>query len=203
MLDIMIRDGSDNRQSLDDVMRQLYRTTYKAGRGFTSADWWRTVSKAAGGKNFDEFYRRYVDGRDPYPWDQVLPLAGLRMVQDTVREARLGIATAADSAGGIIVTQVQPGGAAEEAGVKSGDVLLALGDIPVTDPTFGQKFRDRFGKEEGQALPIRVRRDTQTVTLNGKVRLVARLERRLELDPAAPDKAVRVREGIFKGTTGG
>jgi len=202
MLDVMIRDGSDNRQSLDDVMRHLYRTTYKAGRGFTSADWWRAVSKAAGGKSFDDFYRRFVDGRDPYPWDQVLPLAGLRMVQDTVREARLGISTAMDSAGGIIVTEVQSGGAAEEAGVKSGDVLLALGDIAVTDPTFGQKFRDRFGKDDGQPLPIRVRRDTQTVTLNGKVRLVARLQSRLEPDPAAPDKAVRVREGIFKGTTG-
>jgi predicted metalloprotease with PDZ domain len=201
MLDIMIRDASDNRQSLDDVMRQLYRTTYKAGRGFTGADWWRAVSKAAGGKSFDDFNRRYVDGREPFPWDQVLPLAGLRMVQDTVREARLGIATAMDSAG-IVVTQVQPGGAAEAAGVKSGDVLLALGDIPVTDPTFGQKFRERFGKEDGQVLPIRVRRDTQTVTLNGKVRLVARVEGRLAPDSSASAKAARVRQGIFTGTTG-
>ena len=203
MLDIMIRDASDNRQSLDDVMRELYRTTYKAGRGFTGADWWRTVSKDAGGKKFDDFYRKYVDGRDPYPWDQVLPLAGLRMARDTVREARLGLATALDSTGGVLVTQVQPGSAAEEAGVKSGDVLLALGDIAVTDPTFGQKFRDRFGKEDGQPLPIRVRRAGQEVTLNGKVRLVARLQSRLEMDSTASAKAVRVRDGIFKGTTGG
>ena len=73
----------------------------------------------------------------------------------------------------------------------------------MTDPTFGPKFRERFGKEDGQPLPIQVRRDTQTVTLNGKVRLVARVQSRLELDPAASPKAVRVREGIFKGTTGG
>jgi predicted metalloprotease with PDZ domain len=202
MLDIMIRDASDNRQSLDDVMRELYRTTYKAGRGFTAADWWRTVSKAAVGKNFDDFYRKYVDGREPYPWDQVLPLAGLRIARDTVREARLGIATALDSTGGVLVSQVQPGSAAEEAGVKSGDVLLALGDIAVTDPTFGPKFRDRFGKQDGQPLPIRVRRAGQEVTLNGKVRLVARLQSRLELDSTASGKAVRVRDGIFKGMTG-
>jgi predicted metalloprotease with PDZ domain len=201
MLDVLIRDGSDNRQSLDDVMRDLYRTTYKAGRGFNSADWWRTVSRAAGGKSFDDFYRRYVDGRDPYPWDRVLPLAGLRMVQDTVREPRLGIGTAQDSTGAVVVSQVLPGGAAEEAGLKSGDVLLALGDIPVTDPGFAPKFRERFGKEDGQPLPIRVRRDTQTITLNGKVRLVARVENRLDLDPAASEKAVRVREGILKGMT--
>ena len=112
MLDVMIRDASDNRQSLDDVMRQLYRSTYKAGRGFTAADWWRAVSKAAGGKSFDEFSQKYVDGREPYPWDQVLPLAGLRVAQDTVREARLGIGTTLDSTGRVTVATVEPGGAA-------------------------------------------------------------------------------------------
>jgi predicted metalloprotease with PDZ domain len=202
MLDIMIRDASDNRRSLDDVMRDLYRTTYKAGRGFTGADWWRAVSAAAGGRSFSEFAAKYVDGREPYPWAQVLPLAGLRTVSDTLREPRLGLAAARDSAGGVLVSQVLPGGAAEEAGVRAGDVLLALGDIAITDPDFGPKFRERFSKDEGQALPIQVRRAGQNMTLNGKVRLVTRVESRLELDPSASAKAVRVREGIFKGGTG-
>jgi predicted metalloprotease with PDZ domain len=201
MLDIMIRDASDNRRSLDDVMRELYRTTYKAGRGFTGADWWRTVSKAANGRSFSDFAAKYVDGREPYPWAEVLPLAGLRVVTDTVREARLGIATAQDSAGNIRVTQVVPGGAAQEAGVKSGDVLLALGALPLTDPNFGPRFRELFGKEEGQPLPIQVRRNGQTMTLNGKVRLVPRVENRLEIDQGAPEKAARVREGLFRGMT--
>jgi predicted metalloprotease with PDZ domain len=203
LLDIIIRDASDNRRSLDDVMRELYRTTYKAGgRGFAATDWWRTVSKAANGRSFSEFYAKYVDGREPYPWAEVLPLAGLRAVTDTIREARLGIATGQDSTGAVVVTQVLPGGAAEEAGVKSGDAILAIGDLPLTDPNFGPRFRERFGKEEGQALPIQVRRNGQTLTLNGKVRLVPRVETHLDIDQGAPAKAARVREGIFKGTTG-
>jgi predicted metalloprotease with PDZ domain len=202
MLDIMIRDASDNRHSLDDVMRELYRTTYKAGRGFTGPNWWQTVSKAADGRSFGDFYAKYVDGRAPYPWAQILPLAGLRAVADTIREPRLGLGAARDSAGGVLVSQVLPGGAAQEAGVRAGDVLLALGDIPITDPDFGPKFRERFSKNEGQALPIQVRRDGQTLTLNATVRLVPRVESRLELDPNASPKAVRVRDGIFKGTTG-
>ena len=199
LLDIMIRDASDNQRSLDDVMRELYRSTYKAGRGFTGADWWRTVSKAAGGQSFTEFAAKYVDGREPYPWGQVLPLAGIRMVSDTIREPRLGIAAARDSAGGVLVTGVLPGGTAEDAGVRSGDVLLALGDIAITDPNFGPKFRERFSKDDGQPLPIQVRRDGQTLTLNGKVKVVPKVQSRLELDPSASAKAVRVREGIFKG----
>lgn len=82
LLDIMIRDASNNSNSLDTVMRTLYNTTYKHGKGFTSSNWWSEVSRASGGKSFDEFRRRYIDGREPMPVDAVLALAGLRVVRD-------------------------------------------------------------------------------------------------------------------------
>jgi predicted metalloprotease with PDZ domain len=202
MLDVLIRDGSDNRRSLDDVMRELYRSAYKKGRGFTATDWWPAVSRAAGGRSFTEFNARYIDGRDPFPWSDVLPRAGLREVSDTVREPRVGVATAQDSAGAIVVQQVQPGGVAHEAGVKAGDQLIALGDVAILDPDFGTAFRTRFGKNEGDSLPIRVLRGTDTLTLHGIVRLVARVETKLAADPNASEKAKRVRRGIFTGTVG-
>jgi predicted metalloprotease with PDZ domain len=203
MLDVLIRDGSDNRRSLDDVLRELYRSAYKKGRGFTAADWWPAVSRAAGGRSFTEFNARYIDGRDPFPWSDVLPRVGLRQVTDTVREPRVGVATAQDSAGAIVVQQVQPGGVAQKAGVKAGDQLLALGDIEIMDPDFGTAFRARFGKNEGDSLPIRVRRGTDTLTLHGVVRLSARVESRLDADPNAREKAARIRHGILTGTVTG
>jgi len=202
MLDIQIRDASDNRQSLDDVLRQLYQSVYKKGRGYTAADWWTAVSKAAGGRSFTDFYDQYVDGREPYPLDRILPLAAMRISADTVREPRLGIASIVDSTG-VVVAAVQPGSAAEEAGVRRGDRLLALGDLSVTSPDFGPTFRAKFGKEEGAPLPFKVKRGADTLTLNGKVRLVARLEQRIEPDPNPTPKALRIRSGILKGTTGG
>jgi predicted metalloprotease with PDZ domain len=201
MLDVMIRDGSDNARSLDDVLRRLYQGTYKKGRGFSGTDWWPEVTRAAGGRNFTDFYSRYIDGREPYPLDRILPLAGMRVATDTVREPRLGLQTSADSSG-IVVAGVLPGGAAAEAGVQPGDQLLALGDLSVTDPNFGSAFRARFGKQEGAPLPIKVRRGTDSLTLNGKVQLGARLEQRIESDPSASAKAVRIRNGILKGTVG-
>ncbi len=198
LLDILIRDASDNRRSLDDVLRELYRTTYKRGRGFTAADWWGAVSRAAGGRSFADFNARYVDGREPLPYGAVFPLAGLRVAADTVREPRLGLAAAPDSAG-VRVAAVQPGGVAEEAGVKVGDVLLALGDLAINDPNFGPSFRTRFAHAEGQELPIKLRRGADTLTVMGKVRLVERVEARVEADPAASPKAVRIRNGILKG----
>ena len=103
----------------------------------------------------------------------------------------------------MLIAALLPGGAAEEAGVKVGDRLLALGDLSVTDQNFGPKFRSKFGKEDGAPLPIRVVRGTDTLTLNAKARLVSRLERRLVADPAATPKAQRIRNGILRGTTGG
>jgi predicted metalloprotease with PDZ domain len=200
MLDVLIRDGSDNARSLDDVLRQLYRSAYKKNRGYTANDWWPSVTTAAGGRSFTEFYARYVDGRDPYPLDGVLPLAGMRIRSDTVREPRLGIQSIADSSG-IVVAGVLPGGPAQEAGVEAGDRLISLGDLSVTDPDFGPAFRARFGQRDGAPLPIKVRRGTDTLTLNGKVRLAARVERRIEADPAANPKAVRIRTGILRGST--
>jgi predicted metalloprotease with PDZ domain len=200
MLDIMIRDASDNRSSLDLVMRELYRTTYKRGRGFTATDWWGAVSRAAGGRSFADFNARYVDGREPYPWDRVLALAGMRMVADTIREPRLGVATAQDSTGAVVVEELAPRGVMDEAGVKVGDRLVALGNTPIDSPDFGKAYRERFGRSEGDSLPIRVVRGTDTLTLHGKVRLVARVENRLDFEPNAAEKAVRIRNGIMKGT---
>jgi predicted metalloprotease with PDZ domain len=93
LLDIMIRDASNNRESLDNVLRDLYTTDYKNDRGFTSDEWWAAVTRAANGKSFADFYARYVDGRDPVPYDAVLPLAGLRLLRDTLNEPRVGIGT--------------------------------------------------------------------------------------------------------------
>jgi hypothetical protein len=70
------------------------------------------------------------------------------------------------------------------------------------DPDFGTAFRARFGKSEGDSLPIRVLRGSDTLTLHGVVRLDARVETRLAADPDASEKAKRVRNGIITGTVG-
>jgi predicted metalloprotease with PDZ domain len=199
MLDIMIRDASDNRRSLDDVMKELYDNTWKKGKGFTSTDFWGAVSRAAGGKSFTDFNTRYVDGREPYPWATVLPLVGLQFVSDSVREPRLGVFTAADSTGGVRVTSVTEGGAAMQAGVRANDVLVSVGEIAVIDASFGQKFRAKYSTAaEGAPLPIVVKRGTQNLTLNGALRFTVRTQSRITVDTKASPKAVRIRSGIWK-----
>ncbi|MGH9885448.1 MAG: PDZ domain-containing protein, partial [bacterium] len=199
ILDVMIRDASDNKHSLDDVMRGLYQKTYKKGRGFTATDWWGAVSEAANGKSFTAFNAKYIDGREPFPWDSILPMAGLRAKQERV--PRLGVLTQQD-ANGILVANVAEGSSADAAGVRVGDYLVAVGDVAVEDQQFGARLRSRYGASvEGSPLSIKVRRGTETITLAGTLRFAAG-ELMIELDPDAKPKAVRIREGILRGTTG-
>jgi len=199
LLDIMIRDASDNKKGLDDVFRELYQTAYKQKwTGFTSEQWWGAVSRAAGGKSFDEFNAKYVDGREPMPFATVLPLGGFRIKVDTIREPRLGVTSAPDSSG-VRVAEVQPGSPAEAAGLRPGDYLDQVGDIPVRDPSFGEQFRNRYAKAEGTKVPVKIRRGGQSLDLQIEVRLAERTEQRLMIDPAASPNAVRIRNGILKG----
>jgi len=201
LLDIMIRDGSDNHASLDEVFRSLYNAAYKNGRGFTLDEWWSTVSKAANGKSFTDFYSRYIDGREPFPYDRVLPLAGLRVAKDTTMVPQLGISSLQDSTG-LHVTQVLAGSAAEAAGVQPGDDLISVGGIEATDPDWTDKFRSRYARQaEGTSLPVVVRRNGANLTLNARLHFVARVESRLSEDPRASAKAKRVRDGLLRGIT--
>jgi predicted metalloprotease with PDZ domain len=201
LIDVMIRDASDNKSSLDDVMRSVYQSTFKqGGRGFTAQDWWSAVSKAAGGKAFAETNAKYIDGRDAFPWSEVLPLAGLRIRTDTIKEPRLGVFTAPDSSGGVRITLLEPGGAAEQAGAKPGDVLVSVGEIPVNDASFGPRFRQRYSRGEGTKIPLVVRRDGREETLSMTVVMSTRTEDHVMFDPGASPKAVRIRRGILSGT---
>jgi len=203
LLDILIRDASDDRQSLDDVMRALYDSTYKRGRGFTAADWWGAVSRAAAGRSFAAFDQRYIDGAGPFPYDSVLRLAGLRLTADTAPVRQLGFTSAVDPIG-VRVVSVEPGGAAAAGGLQRDDHLVSIGDVVVSDTTFADQVRNRYarpGRLASVAAVVQRHEVAQTLMVplrygpGGGLLLVA--------DPDATAKAQRIRSGILRGPLGG
>jgi predicted metalloprotease with PDZ domain len=198
LLDIVIRDATDNAGSLDGVLRALYQSTYLRGRGFTSDEFWATASRTAGGKSLADFGRRFVAGDEPLPFDSILPLAGMRLISEKLRVPRLGITSFGDSTGSR-VTSVVGGGPYALAGGLANDTIIVLGGIPVaSDPDFSA-FRRRWAGHDGESFPIEIRRAGQPMTLTAKVVLVDRTETRLEFDPAASARALRVRQGLLHG----
>jgi predicted metalloprotease with PDZ domain len=200
-LDIMIRDATDNAASLDGVMRSLYAADYKTGKGFTPAEWWGAVSRAAKGANMAEFNEKYVDGRERYPWDQWLAKAGWRLHTDTLHQPRMGVSFQKDSAG-LLVVLIEPGSMAATAGIKPGDLVTSIDGIATTNPAW-EGWRQKFALRESAPIAIRLIRDGAAMTIHPLVKFALLIDRKLEPDPGASDKAKRIREGILKGVTAG
>ncbi|MGA9882556.1 MAG: hypothetical protein WBQ34_02430 [Candidatus Acidiferrales bacterium] len=79
MLDLEIRDATDDHKSLDDVMRRMNDEYAKAGRYYNDSEGVLRVVNEVSGKDFSDFFRRYVSGTDEIPYDQFLSVAGLRV----------------------------------------------------------------------------------------------------------------------------
>jgi predicted metalloprotease with PDZ domain len=183
LLDISIRDATDNAHNLDEVMRALYTHDYRQNKGFSTADLLSEL-RAAGMPDVDTFYRRYIDGRDSLPYETVFAKAGLVFHRQVVTSPFVGLSTGTTPTGGIVVQQVSPNSSAETAGVQPGDLLTNIGGIPVTtDHDWGGEYRTRYRGKAGQPLTITVQREGRPVTLNATVQ--ERSTSRVTLERAA------------------
>jgi predicted metalloprotease with PDZ domain len=199
LLDISIRDATDNKHSLDEVARNLYTRFYKQGKGFRTDDLLALLTEA-GLPDARGFYQKYINGRDELPYEQILPKGGIAVMRHNTTSPMLGIqmGTVANVVAGVV-----PGGAAEAAGLMPGDTLVSVGDVrTASDQDWGPTFRDHYRGKAGAPLPIVVRRDGTSRTLNGTV--VERTVNTFILSKAAsPDaRAARIWHGLATGTVG-
>ena len=201
LLDILIRDASNGARSLDDVMRGLYDETYRARwRGFTSAEWWGAVSRAAGGRSFADFDRRYITGRETMPIDSVLALAAWHVSRDTVRHLRLG-AQVLPGDGCLRLISVDAASPAHAAGLRAEDCLMKVGGVSVATMADWPKVLARYDGTTSTTLPVAYRRATDTLSAALPVRRSTRVVVRLEELPNATAKARQIRTGILTGRT--
>src|SRR5205807_63604 len=90
LLDSLSRDRTNNSKSLDDVLRAMNRDFAKQGKLYRdSLDVRLEAEKVAGG-SFEDFFEKYVAGTEPFPYEQILGLAGLALRTTEHRRAALG-----------------------------------------------------------------------------------------------------------------
>ena len=90
LLDVSIRDATNNVRSLDDVMRALFTRFYQRGKGFSTNDL-LALLREVGMPDVDGFYQRYINGREPLPYEAVLAKAGITPNRRTVATPFLGV----------------------------------------------------------------------------------------------------------------
>lgn len=171
LLDLEIRRRSGGAHSLDDVMRALYRDFFKKGRNYTPEDFQRTA-EAAAGASLEEFFRRYVRGREELDYDAALAWAGLHL--DTASDAAgrtaptvadLG-ATLEERDGRLNVRNVPAGTAAYEQGLSAADQIVAVDGYRATLAFLNERIAD---KRPGEQLTLNVFRGDELRTLSIKL----------------------------------
>ena len=75
-LDLQIRKSTENRSSLDDVMKRMYRDFGLTENRYTMADVIRIVNQITG-EDFKPFFKKYVSGTERLPLAEYFTNAGI------------------------------------------------------------------------------------------------------------------------------
>jgi predicted metalloprotease with PDZ domain len=195
LLDILIRDRTDNERSLDDVLRGMNMEFAKQGRTYRDSLDVRLMAEKVAGGSFEVFFRKYVAGAQELPYGQILPLAGLELRSTEKKRATLGFFAERDSNGMLVVQSVEP--MAADAGLRAGDAIVSWnGSEPPRNPEGWA-----YSQKPGSVLRLKVRRDEKELSLD--LRLGERSETLYFITPDAhpSDKGRRIREGLLQGVT--
>jgi len=197
LLDILIRDRTNNERSLDDVMRTMNENFAKKGKTYRdSLDVQLTAEEIAGG-SFQDFFGKYVTRAEPLPCESLLAKAGLLLKQREIVRAELGFSMDRDAGGKSVVLSVVPGSTAERAGLLADDEITNFnGENVPRRPEYWLR-----NKKPGDTLKLTVLRNEKPVeisfALGGKSQSIFAIAE----DPQASPSARAIREGLLRGKT--
>lgn len=171
MLDMEIRRSSGGAKSLDDVLRHLYNEFFKKGRNYSPTDL-KKAAETMAGRSLDEFFSKYVSGREELDYNSILKNFGLELLTkslNTREQPYLGAMTGMQGER-LTVSMVVAGSPAWEQGVNTGDQILALDGNRVTQQNF-QSFI--AAKQPGDKVKLTIFRFDELmeleITLGGRV----------------------------------
>lgn len=132
------------------------------------------------------------------------PVTKPTLIRDDLRGPQLGVILSPDGKAGVRIVAVTPDGAAAQAGLRSGDSLLAIGDTAVAGADGTARLthaRDLLGKlEPGKTVRIRYQRDGKAASLTATPRLGQRV---MVFENADGSQFVSNREILLRRFPGG
>jgi predicted metalloprotease with PDZ domain len=208
LLDLEIRARTEGRKSLDDVMRSMYARFYEApaatyylpGHGYEERDILLAVNEVAG-SDFGDFFRRYVEGLDPLPYKAVLTKAGLILKSSVAPGAApsLGILTQPEATG-VRIVEVQPGSAADRAGLSRDDLLVAVDNFSLATASLDDRLRIY---PAGTEVPFTVQRHAERQIITVKLDPPPVNQYSIEASPDATPSEVNLRRAWLGAAASG
>ncbi len=148
LLDLDIRARTKNEKNLDDVFRYLLeahglpKPGFDEDTGFQDAVE-KITAQGGGDADFSAFFNSYVAGVEEFDYNAYLQTVGLRLevtADEKLIKASLELETTMQG-DQFVVSGLKFSGAAYEAGVMTGDVLLLLDDERVIESTLAARLK--------------------------------------------------------------
>ena len=166
LLDAQVREATDGRRSLDDVMKTAY-ARYSGDRGFRPGEFEAVASEVAG-VDLGNWFDRAVRSTDELDYEPALDRYGLEFASDARpaehATAWLGLDTRADR-GRLLVTGVRRGTPGYQAGFNVGDEVLAIDDYRVL-PEAWERRLDLY--RAGDEVVVLVARRERLIRLDAR-----------------------------------
>lgn len=198
MLDFRIRYATNNKRSLDDVMRKLYYEYYKKkGRGFTEDELKKEITTVAGEK-MDDFFE-YIYTLKPLDYKRYFSFAGL-LVDETPKKipAYSGV-VAGERRDTVMVNNVDWQSPAWNAGLRRQAKIISVNGQPVKSLAEYNKALD--GKQTGDEIRLQVISGNESMLLKYILGDKEEKSYAISIDPSASEKAIKVRKGWLYGQT--
>ncbi|MBP8868067.1 MAG: M61 family metallopeptidase, partial [Propionivibrio sp.] len=171
-LDLILRQKTADRVSLDTLMRALWQRYGQTGRGLGEEDF-RQLAEELSGLKLARFFADYVDGTRELPLKSLLAASGFRLHWEAAKTPALGVKSEAQGSEVRLAT-VYDGGAAQTAGLASGDVLVAIDGLRVSATSLEKQLARH---SPGDLLKVHAFRRDELMCFS------------LRLDPPASDTA--------------
>lgn len=175
VLDLKIRNETKNQNSLDTVMRTLYKEFYQERkRGFTDEEF-REVCERTAGVSLAEFFDDYIYSTKDVDFAKYYAYAGLKV--DTQLRAGPGAYLGADMAGsGTVISRVEMDSPARAAGLSAQDQILGVDGSPIGNRKMDDILKTR---KPGDTMKVLVARRERIEEIN--VVLGTKMERSFKL----------------------
>jgi len=195
-LDLLIREQTVGRRSLDDVMRLLWRRYKRAGEayaGVTDNELGPAIREATG-VDLARALRAWTRDTGEPDFAQLLPAFGVRVERtgalDSPHFALLGCRVASGPEGRI--SQVFDGGPAQAAGLSAGDQLVALDGLRAGSGRIDALLA-RY--RPGERVEVLAFRRDELLRFDLQLAKGPPQKWRLSVDPQASGRARRLRAG--------
>jgi predicted metalloprotease with PDZ domain len=165
MLDLAVREGSDDKASLRAIFEWMNRNYAQRGKFFPDSDGVRQAAEVVSHADLKSFFTKYVAGTEQIVWNDIFKSVGLHLVRQPETVADRDFSAVRMFGSQPVVTSVRPGSEAEHAGLAEGDTILEINNRVASSD-----FQEKLGQlHPGNTIQLKIQSSGRRHTVQWKL----------------------------------